>query len=52
MGDMKIIRRIILLLALASVGLATSACPEKKGPLEKAGEKADKAIDKAKDATK
>ena len=36
----------------ASVALATSACPEKKGPLEKAGEKADEAIDKAKDAVK
>jgi hypothetical protein len=51
MGGMKIMRNIIIVLALSSVGLATSACPEKKGPLEKAGEKVDKAVDKAKDAT-
>ena len=51
-GRMKIIRNIVVVMALASVALATSACPEKKGPLEKAGEKADEAIDKAKDAVK
>jgi len=49
---MKILRDIVIVLALSSAALATSACPEKKGPLEKAGEKVDKAIDKAKDATK
>jgi hypothetical protein len=56
MTNMKIIRTIVVLFALASIGLATSACPEKKGPAEKAGEKIDKAVDKtidaAKDATK
>ena len=31
---------------------AVSACPEKKGPAEKAGEKIDKAVDKTKDAAK
>jgi hypothetical protein len=46
---MKIIRNIIIALALSSVALATSACPEKKGPVEKAGEKIDKAIDKTSD---
>ncbi len=46
---MKIIRAIVIILALASVALVTSACPE-KGPAEKVGEKIDKTIDKAKDA--
>ncbi len=48
---MKIIRNIIVVLALSSVAIATSACPE-KGPAEKAGEKIDDAIDKTKDAVK
>jgi len=47
--QMKIIRNVIVVLALSTIALATSACPE-KGPLEKAGEKADDAIDKTKDA--
>jgi hypothetical protein len=51
MSIMKIIRDTIIVLALTSVALATSACPE-KGPAEKAGEKIDKAIDKTKDAIK
>jgi predicted small lipoprotein YifL len=46
---MKIIRNVIVVLALSTIALATSACPE-KGPLEKAGEKVDDAIDKTKDA--
>jgi hypothetical protein len=46
-----VVRHIIIVLALSSVALATSACPE-KGPAEKAGEKIDKAIDKTKDAVK
>lgn len=46
---MKIIRNVIVILALSSVALATSACPE-KGPAEKAGEKVDDAIDKTKEA--
>ena len=45
------IRNIVVVLALTSVALATSACPE-KGPAEKAGEKIDNAVDKAKDAVK
>lgn len=49
MRGMKIIRNIIIVVALSAVALATSACPE-KGPVEKAGEKIDKAIDKTKDA--
>ena len=48
---MKIIRTVIVVVALSSVALATSACPE-KGPAEKAGEKIDKTIDKTKDAAK
>ena len=51
MSAMKIIRNIIIVVALSAVALATSACPE-KGPVEKAGEKIDKAIDKTKDAVK
>ena len=51
MGTMKIIRNVIVVLALSAIALATSACPE-KGPVEKAGEKVDKAIDKTKDAVK
>jgi hypothetical protein len=52
MGCMKITRNVILVLALSSIALATSACPEKKGPAEKAGEKIDDAIDDVKDAAK
>jgi len=50
-ASMKIIRPLVLVVALSAVALATSACPE-KGPAEKAGEKIDKAIDKTKDAVK
>ena len=50
-SSMKIIRNVIVVLALSAIALATSACPE-KGPVEKAGEKIDKAIDKTKDAVK
>jgi hypothetical protein len=49
---MKIIRNVIVILALSSVALATSACPQKKGPAQKAGEKIDDAVDKTKDAAK
>ncbi len=48
---MKIIRNLLFVLALFSIALATSACPE-KGPMEKAGEKVDDAVDKTKDAVK
>jgi outer membrane lipoprotein-sorting protein len=51
MSSMKIIRNVIVVLALLSIALVTSACPE-KGPAEKAGEKIDDAIDKTKDAIK
>lgn len=51
-GSMRVIRNVVIVLALSSVALATSACPEKKGPAEKAGEQIDKAIDKTKDAAK
>ena len=51
-SSMKIIRNVIVVLALSSIALATSACPERKGPAEKAGEKIDNAIDKTKDAAK
>ena len=48
---MKIIRNVIFVFALFSIALATTACPE-KGPMEKAGEKVDDAVDKTKDAVK
>jgi hypothetical protein len=44
-------RNLVIVLALTSVALVTSACPE-KGPAEKAGEKIDDAVDKTKDAAK
>ena len=52
MSSMNFARQLVLILSLSAVALATSACPEKKGPAEKAGEKIDDAVDKAKDATK
>jgi predicted small lipoprotein YifL len=48
---MKTIRSMLVVFALLSIALATSACPE-KGPMEKAGEKVDDAVDKTKDAAK
>lgn len=48
---MKILRNLMLVFALSAVALATSACPD-KGPMEKAGEKVDDAVDKTKDAVK
>ncbi len=50
MSSMNTARHLIAILALSSIVLATAACPEKKGPAEKAGEKIDDAIDKTKDA--
>lgn len=35
---------------LASSGIATTACERKKGPVERAGEKIDKAADNVSDA--
>lgn len=46
----RISRISLLILTLSSIALATTACPEKKGPAERAGEKIDDAVDKAKDA--
>jgi Iron-containing alcohol dehydrogenase len=48
---MKFIRNVIFVFMLSAVALATSACPE-KGPVQKAGEKIDNAVDKTKDAAK
>ena len=48
---MKILRSLLFVFACFSIALATSACPE-KGPMEKAGEKVDDAVDKTKDAVK
>ena len=52
MSSIKIVRNVVIVLALSSVAFATSACPENKGPAQKAGEKIDKAVDKTKDAAK
>ncbi len=38
-------RRIALALAIATLALGTTACPE-KGPAQKAGEKIDETVDK------
>jgi hypothetical protein len=48
----EIIRNVVVVLALSSFALVAAACPERKGPAEKAGEKIDKAIDETKDAAK
>ena len=48
-SGMKIIRNLIIVVALLAVAFATSACPE-QGPAEKAGEKIDEAVDDTKDA--
>ena len=47
----RILRNFVVSLALLGVALGTVACPD-KGPAEKAGEKIDDAVDKAKDAVK
>lgn len=46
------LRNSIIIVFLSGIALSTTACPEKKGPAEKAGEKIDDAVDKAKDAVK
>ena len=50
MRSMHIVRNVVIVIALSSIALATSACPERKGPMERAGEKVDDAVDKVKDA--
>ena len=52
MTVMKILRNVVIILGLAAVALATSACPEKGPGRKQAGEKIDNAIDKTKDAAK
>ena len=47
----RILQNVVVALVLVGVALGTIACPE-KGPAEKAGEKIDKAVDKAKEAVK
>jgi hypothetical protein len=39
-------RRTVLAIAIVTLALGTTACPEKKGPMEKAGEKIDETVDK------
>lgn len=38
-------KRIAGIIAVATIALALLGCPEKKGPLEKAGKKVDDAVD-------
>ena len=52
MSSMKIVRNVVIVVALSSAAFGTSGCFEKKGPAQKAGEKIDKAVDKTKDAAK
>ena len=47
----RTLRNFVVACCLAGVALGTMACPD-KGPAEKAGEKIDDAVDKAKDAVK
>ena len=47
----RILQKFVVGWALVGVALGTIACPD-KGPAEKAGEKVDDAVDKAKDAVK
>ena len=47
----RILQNFVVGWALVGVALGTIACPD-KGPAEKAGEKVDDAVDKAKDAVK
>jgi hypothetical protein len=39
-------RRIAVALCIAGLALGMTACPEKKGAMEKAGEKIDETVDK------
>lgn len=48
---MSIVKRLILSLMAAALIVSFTAC-EKEGPLEKAGKKADEAIQKTEDAVK
>jgi len=47
----RILQKFVVGWALVGVALGTIACPD-TGPAEKAGEKVDDAVDKAKDAVK
>jgi hypothetical protein len=47
----RILRNFVVASCLVGVALGSIACPE-KGPAEKAGEKIDDAVDKAKEAVK
>jgi hypothetical protein len=42
-------KRLVRVLAVALFAFLLWGCPEKKGPLEKAGEKIDNAVEKAGD---
>lgn len=48
---MSIIKRIVLTLVASGLVFSFVAC-EKKGPMEKAGEKADQAVEDVKEAVK
>jgi hypothetical protein len=39
-------KRLVLSMVLLSLGLAAPGCQREKGPMEKAGEKVDEAVDK------
>jgi hypothetical protein len=43
-------KRLAGFIAVAMFALVLLGCPEKKGPMEKAGEKLDNAVDDVKDA--
>lgn len=47
----KMLRTLVVVVAVTAAALASVACPD-KGPVQKAGEKIDDAVDKTKDAVK
>ena len=46
---MRRIRAALLVAMLSSIGLASLACEEQKGPMERAGERVDEAGEEIKD---
>ena len=48
---MKIFKKMALTMVMLSIISSFAAC-ERKGPMERAGEKADKGVEKTKDAVK
>ena len=52
MNIRKGVSALVAVALIGTCGVMTTACERKKGPVEKAGEKIDKAVDKTTDAAK